>query len=121
MRDFIERLKSKPEHIRRRIALGTAAGVTGVVTVMWAIALILSGNLAFTSAPNGTGTATLAAAGASTNADGTPIQPVPAKTNFSQLLGAVGISTQAPAAPALTPVDVAPPVATATQPTVIPF
>lgn len=49
IRDYIEHLKSKPEHIRRRIALGTSAGFTGVVALAWLVALSTSGTLALTS------------------------------------------------------------------------
>ena len=31
----IENLRAKPEHIRRRIAMGTAFGVTAIVFVFW--------------------------------------------------------------------------------------
>jgi hypothetical protein len=117
MRDFIERLKSKPEHIRRRIALGTAAGITGVVTVVWAGALIFSGALGI---PQNTG-ASVPGTLATGDGGSDSTAQAPAKTNFEQLLGAVGVTTQQSAAPALTPVDVTPPAATATAPTVIPF
>jgi hypothetical protein len=49
IRDYIEHLKSKPEHVRRRIAFGTSAGITGVVAVAWLVALSTSGTLALTS------------------------------------------------------------------------
>ncbi len=39
IRDHIEELRSKPEHIRRRIALGASLGITGLVFVGWLTAL----------------------------------------------------------------------------------
>lgn len=52
MLDFIERLRAKPEHIRARIALGTASAVTGMVTLGWFGAL-LAGNAFDLSTPTG--------------------------------------------------------------------
>ncbi|KND51795.1 MAG: hypothetical protein ABA06_00845 [Parcubacteria bacterium C7867-001] len=45
MKDLVERLRAKPEHIRRRITLGTSVGVTGVVAIAWLIALVTSSPL----------------------------------------------------------------------------
>lgn len=45
MRDFIESLRAKPEHVRRRVAVGASAGVTGVVAAGWIAALIAGGTL----------------------------------------------------------------------------
>ena len=59
MRDFIETLRAKPEHIRRRIARLAAAGVTGAVAFLWAVAIVTSGALAiggFDRAPELTST-----------------------------------------------------------------
>lgn len=33
--DFIKRLQAKPVHVRERIAYGTAAGVAGIVAIVW--------------------------------------------------------------------------------------
>lgn len=44
--EHIDRLREKPEHVRQRIALLTAAGVTGLVAVTWMGALAASGTLA---------------------------------------------------------------------------
>jgi hypothetical protein len=130
MRDFIERLQSKPEHIRRRIAVGTAAGVTGVVAAVWFFGLLFSGTLSLgfpentssgsgvvASTANGT-TANIAGAGAS-NAFGV----IPQQSTFSKLLAAVGISTAPPAPAALQVEDAVPAsdAATTTDQTVIPF
>ena len=46
MHDLIERLRAKPEHERRRIALATSGTVTGLIAIMWFGAVIASGTLA---------------------------------------------------------------------------
>lgn len=51
MRDFIETLRAKPEHVRRRIALAAAAGVTATVALLWIVALMTSGALALNAPP----------------------------------------------------------------------
>ncbi len=48
MLDYLERLRAKPEHIRRRIASGTAVGVTAVVALAWMAVITTNGTLAFT-------------------------------------------------------------------------
>lgn len=58
MLDFIERLRAKPEHVRRRIAVSTATAVTGVVTLGWLAALV-AGNTVMLEQP-AEGTPTLA-------------------------------------------------------------
>jgi hypothetical protein len=50
VRDYVEHLRSKPEHIRRRIALGSSLAIVAVIAVGWMIALGSSGTLAL-SAP----------------------------------------------------------------------
>jgi hypothetical protein len=45
MRDFIERLRAKPEHQRKQIAVGASAGVTGFVALGWIAAVTASGTL----------------------------------------------------------------------------
>ncbi len=93
LRDYIEHLKTKPEHVRRRIALGSSAGITALVFVGWLAALGASGTLAF-DAPAENPTSDLAAAAAST------------KSNFSSLLGAASAYTASPSGTApLTIVD----------------
>ncbi len=84
IRDYIEELRRKPEHIRQRIAIGSSIGITGLVFVGWLTALTTSGTLA--SQP--------------TIADAHEAEQMSAaveatKSNFSELLGAVG-SIQAP-------------------------
>lgn len=51
MRDYVEHLRSKPEHVRRAIALSVAAGVTAIVALGWMIALVSSGTLAVSPVP----------------------------------------------------------------------
>lgn len=79
MRDFIENLRAKPEHVRRQVAMGASAGVTGVVAVAWAAALFASGGL------------TLAPASAET-VSGADFDALAEDTRsaFSELLGAAG-------------------------------
>ena len=49
MKDYLETLRSKPEQVRRRIALGAAASFTAVVAVGWMVALTTSGALSLSS------------------------------------------------------------------------
>jgi hypothetical protein len=51
MRDLVERLRAKPEHIRRRIALFSSAGITGVVGLAWLAATVNTGALALSKTP----------------------------------------------------------------------
>jgi len=46
MMDFIERLRAKPDHTRKQIALGAATGFTGLVALVWLTAFTASGALA---------------------------------------------------------------------------
>lgn len=63
MMDFIERLRAKPEHVRRRIALAASAGVTAVVALLWLIAISSSGVLALGSGSSSDSTLTSAFSG----------------------------------------------------------
>ncbi len=95
IRDYVEQLKAKPEHIRRRIALGSSLGITGVVALFWVVALGASGTLAL-SAPADTGASNgLAEAAGETS------------SRFGNLLGAVGAASSYTQGgePALTIVD----------------
>ena len=80
MMDFIERLRAKPEHIRNRIALGTASAITGVITLGWFGALI-AGNAFDFSSPN---TSEVVNLGGSETAS-LPDAVANAKTGFSAL------------------------------------
>jgi hypothetical protein len=125
VRDHVERLKAKPEHIRRRIAVGTSVGITGVVATVWFFTLLFGGSLSLAIHPtifNSDGTVAQATDDGATSANGNNTNSVAnASTGFSQLLGAVGISTQKPAPAALKVEDQTPAPATTSQPTVIPF
>jgi hypothetical protein len=56
MRDFIERLRAKPEHVRRRIAVGTSLGITGVIAFVWGLSLIFGNTLSIESSSGQNGT-----------------------------------------------------------------
>ncbi len=125
VRDHVERLKAKPEHIRKRIAVGTSVGITGVVATVWFFTLLFGGTLSLATHPTiygSDGTVTDSNGDGGTDAGGTQTNAV-AETNapFSQLLGAVGVSTAKPAPAALQVEDKAPAAPTTTDPTVIPF
>ena len=86
MKEFIANLRQKPEHIRKRIAVGTSVGVTGLVGLIWITAMATTGAFAL-STPNTEGTETPAEEFA---LSGTNVQ-----SNFSQLMGAVGAAAGA--------------------------
>lgn len=98
MQDYIHKLKQKPEHVRRRIAVGASAGITALVAVIWMTAMTGSGAFAL-----GTGTNAPKQA-PSTDAfalDGTNV-----KSNISQLTAAVDAATGASSSqPSLTIID----------------
>lgn len=84
IRDYIEELRSKPEHVRERIALGSSIGITALVFVGWLTALTTSG--ALVSQP--------------TIADAHEAEQMSAaveatKSSFSGLLGAAGAAQSA--------------------------
>jgi hypothetical protein len=81
----IQKLRAKPEHIRERIALGTSAGLTGIVALVWIVTLATTGTFSLKS-QNATG-GDLFAMG-----DQSQTQNVAAQTQngFSQLVGAAG-------------------------------
>lgn len=83
IRDYVEHLKSKPEHVRQRIALGASAGFTAVVLVGWVVALGASGTLALSSSSSANSDTGLAQAAQET------------KSGFSNLLGAASAYQQA--------------------------
>ncbi len=87
--DHIENLRAKPEHVRRRIALGASGGITGIVVVVWAVALATSGSFALTSG---------------TLASGEPAPNIKnafseTGSSFSNLLGAAGAALGATSTP----------------------
>lgn len=98
-KDLIANLKQKPEHVRKRIALGMSVGVTAFIAIIWGGVLVGSGALALGNAK--TATPTEAAKKDSFALSGTNVQ-----SNFSQLLGAVGAATNSTTSkPALTIID----------------
>ncbi len=98
MRDFIERLRAHPEHIRHRIAMGTTVGFTGLVAIVWFGTLVTSGSLALNLAAPGTAPAN-ATGNVHTAANET-------QSHLKQLLGAVGAIQSGSSTPALAPVGV---------------
>lgn len=91
--DFIERLKTKPEHIRNRIALGAASGITVFVAFIWMVAFTASDALVLTpisdsSANNltaafsqGSGASLLSAVGSLSQPEGSGITVVETETS----------------------------------------
>lgn len=88
MRTYINSLKKKPEHVRRRIALLSTSGITGFVAIIWAVTL------------SSTGVFSLAPA-----AESPKVTTTPSTNSFSQLLGAVGATSANSGEPALSIVD----------------
>lgn len=82
MQDFVERLRAKPEHERRRIALATSGTVTGLIAIMWFGAVVASGTLALESENSGDSAIAEAPRYNQALAD--------AQTGFSQMFAAVG-------------------------------
>ena len=82
MQDFIERLRAKPEHVRKQIAMGTAAGLTGIVALGWLGGLVAGGTLA------------LAPAG-----DDATVATDSKQNGFEELLGAAGAAVGATSTP----------------------
>jgi hypothetical protein len=88
MEKLIHDLRSKPEHVRKRIALGSSLGVTALVAVMWAATLSANGTFALSGQPAAVG-------GAPEQEDGYVLGGTGVKSNFSQLVGAVGAAAGA--------------------------
>lgn len=74
--DFIERLRAKPDHVRKQIAFGAASGITGLVALMWGTAFIASGTLART-----------------VPSEAPDVTSVLAESGSNSLLGAIGALT----------------------------
>ncbi len=99
MKDFIANLKEKPEHIRKRVAVGTSAGITGLVGVIWAGTMVSSGTLAL-------GSGVPVPADTAPKTDSFALSGTNVQSNFSQLLGAVGAATNSTTSkPALVIID----------------
>jgi len=110
MIEYIEKLRSKPHHIRHRIAVGTATGFAGVVTLAW-VAVVISSH-PFSGAQFYAG------------APGSGVAPVVAQTQtgWQNLLGAVGAVGANSAAPGITVVTTQSSTTVSTStPTVLPF
>lgn len=88
MNEHLERLRSKPHHVRRQIAFSSALAITALVAVGWLGALASSPRLALNSAPQDQNVLT------------------ETRTNFSDLVGAAGAAFGATSSPAeITVVD----------------
>ncbi|HVX90953.1 MAG TPA: hypothetical protein VHC20_05015 [Candidatus Paceibacterota bacterium] len=110
MIEFIEQLRAKPHHIRHRIAVGTATGIAGVITLAWVAVVVashpFSGAQFYAGAP---GSNTIAAVEQS-------------KNSFASLLGAVGAAGGQDSAPGITVVTTQSSSTVSTSsPTVLPF
>ncbi|MDB4992100.1 MAG: hypothetical protein JWL75_345 [Parcubacteria group bacterium] len=102
MKKLIANMKEKPELVRKRIAVGASAGVTGLVGLIWIASMVTSNTFALGNTSVGSDqTATT-----NTTADSSTLAGTGVKSNFSQLLGAVGAATNGTTSkPALTIVD----------------
>lgn len=92
MNDHLDRLRTKPHHVRRRIAFVTSLGITGFVALGWMGAMATSGSLALATP--------------SITEEETGLSLTETKSNFSELMGAAGAALTASSAPArITVVD----------------
>jgi len=99
MKDTIIRLKEKPEHVRRRIAVATSAGITALVAIVWVGTMASSGAFALGSQPAGSDAS-------QKTPDSFALSGTNVQSNFSQLMGAVSAATGASSSqPSLTIVD----------------
>lgn len=101
MQKAIHNLRQKPDHVRRRIAIGASAGITALVGIVWLTAMTSSGAFAI-----GTGPATPGTASQTPSSDAFALSGTNVKSNISQLVGAVNAATGATSSqPALTIID----------------
>ncbi len=49
MNDFVERLRAKPEHVRKSLALLGAGGFTAVIALFWAVSFTSSASFALST------------------------------------------------------------------------
>jgi hypothetical protein len=100
--EHVAHLRSKPEHVRSRIVMGTSVGVTALVGVIWVAAMTSSGTFAL-----GNGPQDVAQSDTQTpSSDAFALSGTNVKSNISQLVGAVNAATGATtSSPALTIVD----------------
>lgn len=85
--DTVHSLRQKPEPVRKRIALGASAGLTALIGLVWASALLASDRLTLAPRP---------IAGA---AEPAPEPAQELRSSFSALMGAVGAVTGATTSP----------------------
>jgi hypothetical protein len=84
--EVVHHLRTKPQHVRENIAIGTAGGITLVVAIGWLFATAASGTFAWTDSPT---------------ADPQVHEAVAEGSNqFSDLLGAAGAVFGATSSPA---------------------
>ncbi len=78
---YIEYLRTKPHHVRRRIALASASGITSLIAIIWVSGNVTSGSFAIDG---------------SNFADSTASSPavVSQPITESSLLGSVGASSE---------------------------
>ena len=93
MKDYVAKLKAKPEHVRKRIALGTSAGVTALIGVVWLTTMATSGAFAFGNSSQTAAVADSQDQSQDSNSANMALTNTNVKTNFSQLMGAVGAAT----------------------------
>lgn len=96
MKKYVHHMRSKPEHIRKRVAIGAAAGLTALIAIVWVVTLAGNGTFALSQDPSVIDKANVAQPQLATGG---------VKSSVEQLLGAVGAAGATTSAPALTIVD----------------
>jgi hypothetical protein len=94
-KELIATLRAKPEHVRQRIAIGASGAVTGLVALVWVVAL----------AANGTFSLQSSSALAVQQNEPQPLAATSQPNSFTQLLGAAAAAGSSSSAPSLTIVD----------------
>ena len=94
MFQHLERMRNKPDHIRKGVAFGAAGALTLLVALGWGVFTVESGSLALApTVLTPDATAQIATTASETS------------SGFSNLLGAVGAATSADTKPSLQIVD----------------
>lgn len=102
LQQHLQTLREKPEHVRRRVAVGTSVGVTALVAVIWAGSLAATGALAI----GGTGLSGSDTVEVEKQEGNFALSGTNINSNFSQLMGAVSAATKGTtSAPALRVID----------------
>ena len=96
MKKYVHHIKAKPEHVRKRVAIGAAAGITALIAIVWIVTLSGSGALALSQDASPIDKA---------NSQNPQLATGGTKSTVEQLLGAVGAAGATSSAPALTIVD----------------